>query len=155
MVPKREISKRVERSNVDSTHVFVDGQGKRWRITAELKSFSGRMDIAAITIQSSNKSHPVTRRLLSSIPLKEIFERELTYLSPQLLERNQRNFTSSSHQGRAHSASELQVVADIYRAAFQSRLPVQRTVAESLGVSVSTAAKRIMAARQHGFLQER
>jgi hypothetical protein len=59
---------------------------------------------------------------------------------------------TTAHQGRQHSDKDLQAVGDIYLAAYKARIPVQKAVADALGISVSTAAKRIMAARQQGFI---
>jgi DNA-binding transcriptional regulator LsrR (DeoR family) len=69
--------------------------------------------------------------------------------SKQLSKRNRKE---TGHKGRTHTEDELREVAEIYMAAFQAHRPVQKTVADMLGVSVSTAAKRIMAARQSGYI---
>lgn len=60
-----------------------------------------------------------------------------------------------AHSGRQHSDDELQSVADVYRSAFKKSLPVQQTVAETLGIPLSTATKRIMAARRKGLIPKR
>ncbi|MDA2995327.1 MAG: hypothetical protein O3A04_08135 [Actinomycetota bacterium] len=59
---------------------------------------------------------------------------------------------SAPHSGRRHSDEELRRVADIYMAALNARQPVQKTVAEALGLSLSTATKRIVAARKKGYI---
>jgi DNA-binding transcriptional regulator LsrR (DeoR family) len=59
---------------------------------------------------------------------------------------------STAHQGREHSDAELQRVAEVYMVAYKAHLPVQKIVANAFGVSVSTAAKRIMVARRKGFI---
>ena len=69
------------------------------------------------------------------------------------LSRTLRKYKSrSAHQGRAHSEDELKIVAEIYQSAVRAHEPVQATVAKTLGVSVSTAAKRIMVARSRGYI---
>lgn len=114
--------------------------------------FNDRPDIAAITIQTMDSRSPVTRRMLSEIPLDKLFRDELA-IETELFNRMISNRKgTTAHQGRQHSDEELRAVADIYKAAFKARLPVQKAVADALGVSVSTAAKRIMAARSHGFI---
>lgn len=57
-----------------------------------------------------------------------------------------------AHQGREHSTEELHIIADLYEQALDKRIPVQRHVAKNTGVSLSTATKRIMAARKAGLL---
>ena len=52
------------------------------------------------------------------------------------------------------SVYELQEVAEIYMDAFKAHLPVQETVALTLGIPKSTACKRIAAARKQGLLKE-
>ena len=90
--------------------------------------------------------------MLSEIPLDKLFRDELA-IETEHLNRTLRNRKgTTAHQGRQHSDEDLQAVADIYLAAYKARIPVQKAVADSLGISVSTAAKRIMAARSHGFI---
>lgn len=55
-------------------------------------------------------------------------------------------------QGRTLTADDLQVVADLYKEAFRGGLPVQRYVAETLGVALPTAARRIALARRQGLI---
>lgn len=139
-------------SRPDATARFVDSQGRTWEVSAEFKAVNGRPDIAALTIEATERGTFITRRLLHELPLEDLFGEALTQVARDIegMTRNRRR--STSHQGRAHLDSELQAVADIYRAAYMARQPVQQAVAKALGVPVSTAAKRIMAARRRGFL---
>lgn len=57
-----------------------------------------------------------------------------------------------AHQGREHSIEELQIIADLYEEALDKSIPVQKHVAKNTGVPLSTATKRIMAARRAGLL---
>ena len=50
---------------------------------------------------------------------------------------------------------ELQTIADIYLDAFENHLPVQQTVAKALNIPLSTACKRIVAARKKGLINVR
>lgn len=136
----------------DAIKVFKDSTGVRWRISAEFKAFNERLDIASLTISPEDYRSPVTRRLLSEIPLDKLFRDDLALESKQFSRMLRSRKSTTAHPGRAHLDSELHAVAEIYRAAFLARLPVQKSVADALGISVSTAAKRIMAARQRGFI---
>ena len=146
-------SQKIKRNNgliiKDATMTFQDANGGQWRVEVELKTTSGRMGISSLSISSIDVRTPLTRRVLRDLPLDQLFREHLAIESKQLSKRNQKE---TSHKGRMHTESELRTVADIYMAAFKAHRPVQKTVADMLGISVSTAAKRIMAARSHGYI---
>jgi len=152
MTQNDKIPKKRNPATPDVVKEFTDSLGRTLVLKAEFKMFNDRVDIAAITIQTTDPRFPLTRRMLTEIPLDTLFRNELATEAKQLnrILRNRKGTTS--HQGRAHSEEDLQEVADIYRAAFQARVPIQQAVADGLGISVSTAAKRIMAARRQGFI---
>ena len=56
------------------------------------------------------------------------------------------------HKGKKATHEELRIVAELYREAQIKRISVQQYVASEMDVSVSTAAKRIMASRKAKFL---
>jgi|LakMenEpi03Aug12_release.lakeMendotaPanAssembly.Ray.scaffolds.fasta_scaffold70195_2 hypothetical protein len=136
----------------DAVREFTDSNGSELLLQAGFKVFNDRIDIASIWIRTKDLGSPITRRMLSEIPLDKLFRDELAVEVEQLnrILRNKKGTTA--HQGRQHSDEDLQTVAEIYGAAFQARVPVQKAVADALGISVSTAAKRIMAARSRGFI---
>jgi hypothetical protein len=144
--------KKAGRVRPDVVKEYTDRNGRRLRIAAEFKMFGDRIDIASITIQTADMRSPVTRRMLSEIPLDRLFRSEMAVEAKHVSQLLRNRTGSTAHRGRAHSDEELQTVADIYRAAFQARIPVQRAVADALGISISTATKRIMAARRQGFI---
>ena len=149
---KKQQDKSRLRQTPDSIVRFVDDLGQVWDIAAEFKVINGRLDIAAIRVQANKLRTPVSRRALRDIPLEELFGNDLAIESAQLSRMLQNRQKATSNQGRQHSDNDLRVVAEIYTAAFQARRPVQKAVADALGISVSTAAKRIMAARSRGFI---
>ena len=146
-------SRKYKRNNgliiKDATTTFRDANGSQWRVEAELKTTGGRIGISSLSISSIDVRTPLTRRVLRDLPLDRLFREHLAIESKQLSKRNQKE---TGHKGRTHTKDELREVAKIYMAAFQAHRPVQKTVADMLGISVSTAAKRIMAARRSGYI---
>ena len=152
MVQNDKTLKKRKPSAPDAVKEYTDSIGRKLLLTAEFKIFNDRLDIAAITIQTTDLRSPITRRMLSEIPLDILFRDDLAIESEHLqrLLRNRKGTTA--HQGRQHSNDDLLAVAEVYKAAFQARLPVQKAVSDAFGISVSTATKRIMAARSRGFI---
>jgi hypothetical protein len=146
------VPKRRKSTAPDAVKEFTDSNGRKLLVTAELKTFNDRLDIAAITIQTTDLRTPITRRMLTEIPLDKLFRDDLAIESEHLQRMLRNRKGSTAHKGRQHSDEDLLAVAEIYEAAFQARVPVQRAVADAFGISLSTAAKRIMAARGRGFI---
>ena len=136
----------------DAVMEYTDSIGRKLLLTAEFKIFNDRLDIAAITIQTTDFSSPITRRMLSEIPLDNLFRDDLAIESEHLQRMLRNRKGTTAHRGRQHTDDDLLAVAEIYKAAFQARQPVQKAVADAFGISVSTATKRIMAARSRGFI---
>ena len=134
----------------DITVKYQDASGSQWSVEVELKTINGRKGISALSISSVDGFTPLTRRILRDLPLDLLFHGHMAVESKQLSSNNRKK---TAHKGRTHTDEELQNVAEIYMTAFRAHLPVQKTVAEMLGVSVSTAAKRIMAARKNGNIK--
>lgn len=128
-----------------------DNSGNPWDITLEISNLDGQLALTGITIRPLHPGYRLTQRTVRQIPITDL---ERTALATQAA--HLATFTppaeSAPHSGRTLSDSELKLVADIYRTAERARLPVQRTVAETLGIPLATATRRIMVARQKGFL---
>ena len=135
----------------DADITFRDANGSQWRVEVEFKAVSGRIGISSLSISSVDGKTALTRRVLRDLSIDQLFRDAMATESKQLSKRNQKE---TGHKGRTHTEDELREVANIYIAAFKAHRPVQKTVADMLGISVSTAAKRIMAARSHGYLSE-
>jgi hypothetical protein len=133
----------------DADITFRDANGSQWRVEVEFKAVSGRIGISSLSISSVDGKTALTRRVLRDLSLDQLFRDSMATEGKQLSKRNRK---VTGHKGRTHTEDELREVAEIYMAAFQAHRPVQKTVADMLGVSVSTAAKRIMAARQSGYI---
>ena len=152
MKKKTQKSDTPNTSYPDVVKEYTDSVGRKLLLSVEFKMFNDRPDIAAITIKTTDLRSPITRRMLSEIPLDKLFRDELAIETEHLNRMLRNRKGTTAHQGRQHSDEDLQAVAGIYKAAFQARLPVQKAVADAFGISVSTGAKRIMAARQRGFI---
>ena len=85
----------------------------------------------------------VTGEGLRAVPLDRLLTNHLVVTSA-------RRAARISHE--SHKDQELVEVATIYTAAFARRRPPVMAVAEALGVSRSTANKRVIAARKAGLL---
>lgn len=144
--------KKRKATTPDVVKEYTDSNGRKLLVTAEFKTFNDRLDIAAITIQTTDLSSPITRRMLTEIPLDKLFREDLAIESGHLKRMLRNRKGTTAHKGRQHTDADLLAVAEIYEAAFKARIPVQKSVADAFGISVSTAAKRIMAARSRGFI---
>jgi hypothetical protein len=136
-----------------SNYAWTDSQGNEWRVYIQLKRINGRIIPTNFQLLSVKKNTELSHQTLIEVPIREItqtyIEKETDFLAEKF-----KKINLDPHHGRAHTEQELKVVADIYLKAWESRLPVQRTVAETLGISTSTAVKRIIAARRLGLIPE-
>lgn len=58
------------------------------------------------------------------------------------------------HSGREHTDEELKALAVMYWQLHDRGLPVQEGLAKAFDIPLSTMAKRIMAARERGFIDK-
>ena len=150
----RNSNKSAMRSMPDATAEYIDSNNKRWIVSIEFKTKRGRTDFHALSISSTSPDAPLTRRLLQELPLDLLFREVIAKETELALNRNWEQVSAEKHQGRAHSDDELTHVAQIYVEAYNNHQPVQGAVADAMGIGTSTAAKRIVVARQRGFIPE-
>ena len=136
----------------DAERVFVDTNGNQWNVSAEFKSSNGRPYISAISISPAKGATALTRRVLRDLEINKLFKDEIAREVKHFSHTRRKLRSKSAHQGRAHTDEDLKIVGEIYMSAFRANQPVQQSVADTLGISVSTAEKRISAARRKGFI---
>ena len=130
---------------------WSDKDGHGWRVSFRVQNVDGRLSLTNLSVSPLSRGYALTQTILRDMPIaeweREALEGEATHLATLTA-----GSASAPHSGRRHSEAELRRVADIYMAALNARRPVQKTVAEALGLSLSTATKRIVAARKKGFI---
>lgn len=124
-------------------------------VTIVWTTLNGRLEPHKVTVQAP-EGRPVTAEALRSIPLGTIVT-ELRTRVAAAHERRSRTSTSSEERARwlkvaSQAGGALEPVAEIYREAHRAGLSPIEEVATALGVSKSTAAKRVVAARRAGHL---
>lgn len=135
----------------DYTATWTDELGHPWRVSVSLQVLGGISALSSVTVEAAGAGYPLTQTVLRQLPLAEL-EREAFAEEREHLQARQRSRAIGVHSGRRLSSDDLQEVADVYLAARNARVPVQRAVAEHFEIAVSSAAKRIQTARQRGLI---
>ena len=120
---------------------------------------NGSLEMTSYTISSTEGRAihaSICREIIPSLPVivkKERALQEKKHLgkSPSLARLVRRGPDSR----RDLSEEDLISVAVLYRHAYSQGLSTQKTIAKEMGVSIPTAARRIMRAREEGFLEPR
>ncbi len=138
----------------------------RLRVFLDFKMVRGRFEVGAIAIESAETDGFVTPVVIRNLGLAELIRNartEFTTQHPEKLSGDSSSQTDLSPEDFIHQWSgpdstrdltreDLLLVASLYSDAYRLAKPVQRYVAESLGIAVSTAARRISLARKAGFI---
>ena len=136
---------------------WSDSKGREWNIMIETSTINGRKEPIGMHI-SSNENVRLTQSTIREMPFLEFLKDRENF--PHNTAQRRTGITGAMsviepkrlRGSRRLQEHELQEVADIYMDAYRNHLPVQETVARTLGIPVSTACKRIAAARKRGLL---
>ena len=134
-----------------------DSKGREWNIMIETSTINGRKEPVGMHIYS-NESVRLTQSTIRELPFKDFLQDWESFPHDTVQRRTGITGAMSviepkrSRGSRRLQEHELQEVADVYMDAYRNHLPVQETVARTLGIPVSTACKRIAAARKCGLL---
>jgi hypothetical protein len=107
-------------------------------VTIRYRYWEGEFDATEVTV-SGREGWTVTGDVLRKVPVTRLLRTHLAGLAAG----------RSVAQG---SDSELATVAAVYRLAYAFRERPVRAVADQLGIPASTAAKKVMKAREAGLL---
>ena len=151
----QEAKKRLLERERGQGYLGIDGLPEFTRLARELL-FCPQGDAASHEALASGRAVTaqtpgclLSQSALRQIPLAEIeraaFKTDVIEPTPQAIGRGPQS-------GMALTDDDLQAVADAYITARNQRIPVQAFVATQFGVALSTAAKRIAAARRRGFI---
>ena len=138
---------------------WSDSKGREWNISIETTIINGRHEPVGMHV-FSDESVRLTQSIIRELPFKDFLQDWENF--PHDFAQRRTGITGAMSVGEPKrsrgsarlSMYELQEVADIYMDAYKNHLPVQETVALTLGIPVSTACKRIAAARKQGLLAD-
>ncbi len=150
-----------------SSTTWTDRRGRAWTIRFEWGDVAGRAECVGLTIENPSGAdtwRPIGAELLRRLPIGSIVEdarRKMaadaagaapafTGKAKKMLERHAERF--SAGRGRALDPATLAAVADVYATAWRAGEHPVQAVAREFTISVSAAAKRVMAARRAGHL---
>jgi hypothetical protein len=134
---------------------WTDSTKKRWTIQFEWGYFQGSPHPFQLRISIETGSAPITAKTINEIPFRDLTKFDLQHTpAPSISELKVPRPKSATGPQRGHALNEdtLAIVADLYRFALRRGLSPATYIAETMNISKSTAAKRIMAARRHQFL---
>jgi hypothetical protein len=124
----------------------------------------GRYEVMALRVSAADPDRPVTAVAVRNLGLAGLIrdsraaqvadaQTASTWAFSTLSRRNDGEYPGSGPDStRDLTEDDLRAVAALYDEAYQRGISVQRHVAETLGVAIPTAARRISLARKAGFI---
>ena len=155
--------------NADFELIINTPSNGRFRVLLEFKIINERFDVGAIRIEATEPDTAVTAVAIRNLGLADLFRDARADYSTMHKEELTRNASdrqidlpssvSIANAGpdttRDLTDEDLVLVASLYYDAYQRGIPVQRYLAETLGIAISTAARRISIARKAGYISEK
>ena len=140
---------------------WMDSRGNGWNIEISTSPIHGRNEPVRLTIKPLDRNTRLLQSTLREIPFSKFLQDWDKYPSNTSHRSHAITgamtspvFKTKSKRGsRRLTMDELQTIAEIYLDAFENHLPVQQTIAETLNIPLSTACKRIVAARKKGLIK--
>ena len=138
---------------------WSDSKGREWNIMITTTTINGRHEPVGMHVYS-NESVRLTQSIIRELPFKDFlqdwenFQHEFAHRSTGITGAMSVGEPQRGRGSRRLTETELMKVAEVYMDAYANHLPVQETVALTLGIPISTACKRIAAARERGLLTD-
>jgi len=127
--------------------------GTAWNVRIEYEDKNGRRFPVGVQIGAGGKTtEELTSRALREIPFATIFEEWLKATSNSRATPTVDPKVAGPLKGGPLPVEVLEKVAELYRSALDRGAPPNKFVAQELGISQSTATKRIVRARREGLL---
>ena len=121
---------------------------KGFDVTIKLKKIDGFIRLAGISIDPVG-DFDLTVEMYRRVPIIELWKQAVKQSMPK----PEFNATlTGAQRGSTLPDDLLEEVATIYKDALNYKLSPIEAVAKSFSISKSTAAKRVMLARKHGYL---
>jgi len=135
-----------------------DSKGNTWNIMIKTATINGRSEPVGLTVSASGEHTRLLQSTLREIPFTKFLQNWANY--PHELSRSNSGITGAmtvsepkrSRGSHPLTEGEMQRVVDVYLDAYENHLPLQQTVAQTLGIPLSTACKRINLVRKKGLL---
>jgi hypothetical protein len=128
-------------------------EGSAWNVQFEYEEMNGHRTPTGLKVTGAGKqSKELTSRVLREIPFGTIFELWLKQSSRSRTTPTIEPSISGPLKGGPLPTEVLEKVAELYRAGLDRGVPPNKFVAQEMGISQSTATKRIVRARKQGLL---
>lgn len=133
---------------------WIGPDGNPWSIFVEVARVDGRDVPVGAAIRADREGYELTQWVIQRIPFRRIITGRARTMDLKDMYRgsNPHEEEPRSRGSRRLEEDELREVARLYRLAMEQRRPIHRYIANFMGIPQSTAAKRIRAARERGFL---
>jgi hypothetical protein len=117
------------------------------------KQLNGRYEVGSITITPTDPAVPFEPVILRRIPWVDLINAQRKeQLAPTRRATQSKPRAVGPDSTRTLTDDDLKYVAALYLEAWQSGIPVQRHIADTLNIALPTATRRIGMARSRGYI---